>query len=473
MEPALKMLVERLLWPIPRVRFEAARGLAALIRNRNEGARYILLDWMSKRNLESEVILALGLIDGFDLGAHFKFSDIVASIKAPSYLSDYLLKKNFSGVHNLFPFRFEISPAGPAALSGDQKAWFGRYKHAAVPPIFENTLVKLQQMSGWPFLERWEHDWCWLQLTHPRPMPQRPWYFFGSDREAVGQLDIGQREIYASAYLRTLAHAALQGPMPHEEAERYSLVALTMNRGLADLQPIPRPTWSSGLVGSSQDTETLSHRLWIDAATEVGPRETPLSLNLVDWNSEAFLRIDASLAIGIPGFVSKQLVPSELRERLVGWSTGDFSENFHDDIIPISTQIDPPLIAAQAIFPRWPGRFHSDIFESVKLASPYVFGPSRMLCTEYEIRLESDSGIMSRCLHWYADWAPTVPRELGSTVCSLTTIAVEDLTRIARDRRIEVGLWAHVSRGKRPDTLSDFEVQVQQFWLPTAYPPRL
>ena len=89
------MLIERLLWPIPRVRWEAARSVANLIREEDEKAANALLNWLHVRRLESEVALGLGIIDAFCLADYFEFADVTNSIRAPSLLSDFLLKREF------------------------------------------------------------------------------------------------------------------------------------------------------------------------------------------------------------------------------------------------------------------------------------------------------------------------------------------------------------------------------------------
>ena len=81
--PALLMLLERLLWPVPRIRWEAARSLARLIREEDREAANGLLNWISARQLESEAILGLGIIDAFDLGAYFEFADVAKAVQAP------------------------------------------------------------------------------------------------------------------------------------------------------------------------------------------------------------------------------------------------------------------------------------------------------------------------------------------------------------------------------------------------------
>ena len=62
-DPTIPILLERLLWPVPRVRWEAARALARLIRQNNVEATRVLLDWISSRELESEAVLGLDIIE--------------------------------------------------------------------------------------------------------------------------------------------------------------------------------------------------------------------------------------------------------------------------------------------------------------------------------------------------------------------------------------------------------------------------
>ena len=183
--PALLMLLERLLWPAPRVRWEAARSLARLIREEDREAARGLLNWISARELESEAVLGLGIIDAFDLSTYFEFAEVSEAVRSPSHLSDWLLKRNFTDARGLTPIRYAVSPSEPAALPQSEEAWFDRYLKWAVPPIFSVVLTELQQSTGFPFLARWEHDWRWLQATHPRPAAEYPRFFSGGGRDRL------------------------------------------------------------------------------------------------------------------------------------------------------------------------------------------------------------------------------------------------------------------------------------------------
>ena len=261
------MLLERLLWPVPRVRWETGRSLAHLIREEDGGAAKALLNWISARGLESEVVLGLGIIDAFDLGAYFEFTDVSEAVRAPSHLSDCLLKRNFTDAIGLSPFRYAVSSSEPATLPQHEEAWFDRYRKSAVAPMFSGELTRLQEETGYPFRTRWEHDWRWFQATVPRPEAGYPYFFSGADRNRVGQFDFGQRELYVSAYLRTLAYFAICGSMPHHVAEHYAMLALTMNRGLANLEPIRRDRFGRGTfslvtLGAQRNSRRSSGRAW-------------------------------------------------------------------------------------------------------------------------------------------------------------------------------------------------------------------
>ena len=147
--PALRMLLERLLWPVPRVRWEVGRSLAHLIRETDGEAASGLLNWISARQLESEAVLGLGIIDAFDLGAYFEFADVLKAVRAPSHLSDWLLKRNFTDASDLIPSRYAISPSEPASgCLNTRKLGLTVIASRAVPPMF--SAVGLHSFNNRP-----------------------------------------------------------------------------------------------------------------------------------------------------------------------------------------------------------------------------------------------------------------------------------------------------------------------------------
>ena len=463
-EPALSMLLERLLWPVPRVRWEVGRSLARLIREEDSEAARGLLDWISARRLESEAVLGLGIIDAFDLGAHFKFAEVSEAVRAPSHLSDWLLKQNFADVHGLSTFRYKVSPPEPATLPRGEKAMFERYRKWAVPPIFSHELERLQELTRFPFLKRWEHDWRWLQATNPRPAAAYPYFFSHGDRDRAGQFDHGQRELYVSAYLRTLAFAAICGAIPHQGAEHYALLALTMNRGLADLEPVDRPEWTRNLLPCDAGiTHELARKLWEHAEDAAKPDEVLLALRVVDMDTEGFIKLDTTLTIGPTGFTAESAEADELSYLTVDQSPGRMT-----GLVGGSPRRQPPkrpLVMSQNVLPGYIGRTHLEVALNIRLASPDVFGTFATIhCDRSEIRLEAGADVFSRWVHWYANWEPTILPKFGSAVCSMTTVSKTHLDTLRALPGVEIARLVRVRRAFRPTSYQDYEVEEEDFW---------
>ena len=464
--PALRMLLERLLWPVPRVRWEAGRSLARLIREGDREAARALLDWIGARQLESEAVLGLGIIDAFDLSAHFEFAEVSKAVRAPSYLSDWLLKKNFTDVSGLTPFRYVVSPSEPATLTQIEEAWFDRYLTWAVPPMFSDVLTWLQQSTDFPFFARWEHDWRWLQATHPRPAAEYPYFFSDWDRTRRGQFDQGQRELYVSAYLRTLAFAATRG-MPNDLAERHAMLALTMNRGLADLEPIERPDWARiNLPCDTNRMKELAQKLWVNAEAAAKPCEAPIALKVVDFDNKGFIELDLTLIIGPSGFVDGPTEAKNLDVLVVNECAGEMAGSVGQDADIIPFPIEIPAAMAQGVQPKNIGRVHINMASDVRLASPYVFGqPANIQCGHSEIRLESGTNVLSRWVHWYADWEPTIFPELESDVCSMTTVSKSGLDKLRASCDAEIAQMLRIRWASRPEVYQEYEVKEEAYWV--------
>ena len=250
--------------------------LARLIRDGESAAADALLKWLRSRKLESDTLIGLGIIDAFDLSSFFDGDRVATAVSAPSIASDYLIRRNFEVASGLSPFRYQVSPGPRATLPSHQEAWFSQYKYQAVPPYFSLILAQLEDASEYPFLSRWEHDWRWIQATYPRPKPNP--FFFHREHE-TGQLDLGLTEVYRSSYLRTFAHAVLLHHITSDEAEGKALHTLTMNRGLADVEPIDRPSWARAPVPlSGHHTHRVVRELWASARAAAGPSEVPAAL---------------------------------------------------------------------------------------------------------------------------------------------------------------------------------------------------
>ena len=465
-DPTIRILLERLLWPVPRVRWEAARSLAFLIRQANVEAPGALLDWISSRQLESEAVLGLDIIEAFDLGSYFDFAQLAEAIQVPSHLSNLILKQNFPKATNLPIFRLGISPEEPARLSLEIDSWFERYRKWAVPLIFSDHIERLEKATGFPFMSRWKHEWRWLQAIHQRPSAEYPLYFSKGDRERLGQFDHAQRELFVSAYLRTLAYATTRGTLAPAEAERFSLLGLPFTRGLADLQPIERPDWTYDLASCPpEDTVQLADRLWHAATDLCHNGEIPIGLRTFEANKEGFVDFDIEMTLAPIGCNSTDSTGPIQYGRLVDdQSIGRFETRVGQyPIVPVGS-LDCTIALAEVFQPKYLGRAHIGMGTVIRLASPRVFGGSAdIVCDESEIRLDTAGQTISRWVHWYSDWEPVIFPELDPSVCSLVTVSKSTVEHIQQFVGTQLIRRTTVRRGVRSSSYGKYEVSSEVF----------
>ena len=464
--PALTLLTERLLWPIPRVRWEAARSLARLIRENETAASYALLNWIRNRRLESEASIGLSVIDAFNLCAFFDYVDLATSIQSPSLLSNFLLKKNFNDAGGLTGAFLTISPSLPARLSMQEESWFDKYCETAVPRLFKNNLEYLQQSTGFPLLDWWKHDWCSLQSSDFRPEVTHPSFFTGVNRNHQGRFNRGQRELYISAYLRTLAFAMMNG-LPFHRAEFYARYALPMNRGLADLEPVERPIWARHFPQYDfRRVKELAQELWESAKCNLRSGEDLLALRVIESGEYGFVDFDMVLVIGPRGFSSgppeaktqKDIWINEIPGEMAGTVDGSFDES----VIAITC----PTGMTQRICPEALGDVHIDMALNIRLASVNLFDTSAQVqCGPTDIRLETKSEVLSRWVHWYSDWEPMTHRDLISIVNSITTVSKSGLARLSASDSLEIARLVRVRRASKHEIDLDLEAETESFWL--------
>ena len=464
---ALELLFERLLWPVPRVRWEVCRSLAGLIRRGDRGARNGLLDWISTRRLESEVVLGVSLIDAFELRSYFDGAEVLRAIHAPSCLTDWLLRRNFTNIGPLSVFRYSVSPPEVATLTREEAAWFDRYRNSAVPPIFSNRLAHLEESTGFPFLRRWQHDWRWLQMTDSREAAEYPHFFAGVDRFRRGQFDLGQRELYVSAYLRTLHFALIQGILPLHVAESHALAALPMNRGLVDVEPHPTPAWTDKVsLDDTQDIRRQAESLWLNAESDTKVGERLLAMRLIDCTHLGFVEIKMDQVIGRHGFTKGPAKAMELDILMISKRPADVGGIVGDDSDRDVLRGRSPITIAQHICPTYIGRVHIGVANNIRLASPSILEmPVYVRCEPSGICLVNGSRVLSRWVHWYRNWTPVFFPELGSTVSSMTTILQDSLDRIHGSSHLETARLIRVRRALTGDGFSSYDVDSQAFWF--------
>ncbi|WP_439476959.1 hypothetical protein [Brevundimonas sp.] len=459
--PALDVLLTRLLWPVPRVRLEAARAIAGLIRSGNRNAGDGLLNWISERTYESETVLGLNIIEAFDLAPHFEFARVRDAVTAPSHLSDWILKANFHQEAGLFPFRYAYAPPGDAPLSDRIRATFSAFN--GVPQMFQSHLEHLEEMSSLPFLNRWRHEWEWLQVDDHRGMGD-PSYFFHGDREKTGQFDFQDRETYVSAYLRTLAFAAAEWGLPHDMAEQHSRAGLTLNRGLAGVEPISRPTWSDGIIPGDRDLKRLAADIWDAAASDVPDDDSLSALRAVEVVGSGYAvfefdRVTAATATFVEG-ASPSGRPWSYLANPARYEGGLYPGEDADEGKAAARKICSTTMVFDV------GRGSVELVTHVHMPSPRISAlPFSVDCASDHMDIRTDDEVIASWRHWYADWDPTSPREVRGLVGFATTVKSSVIERYCERHAVQQGVWCKVTWGAREYSYGEWKSQSAGIWI--------
>ena len=465
MEPSLGLLLERLLWPVPRIRWEAARALARLVRAGDDGALDALTGWTAKRTLESECLLGLGVIHAFDLAEFCPEDTARRMVSKPSLASDWMLRTVYDTHGRSAPFQYTVSPQTPAHLDQDATALFDRLKTIAVPPVFLDRLERLEGRFDFPFVDRWRHDWSWVCRSHGVKAPQPGFFLDSSGRKGV-TLHMPQGEMLVSAYLRTLAYAMHIGEIRTGQAEYHAMLALPMNRGLADLEPVECPGWSRNLLQRWRDSgHDLIEGIWAQAGRHIRPSETPAALHVVEANEKDFIEVDVGVVLGHGTLNTRQPV---VETRKFDWADAE-PGCMRGDIQLREGYVGPlvePTTLTCLVVPEHVGRIDAGVALEVKLAIlPLGWRRGRVHCDRNDVELLVDTDVVSRWHHWYSGWEPSKFNRLDNIVCNMTTVQRTWLLEYAKAFDLSATLAVHVRVGTREHTHQDHSVDVHGFWI--------
>jgi hypothetical protein len=465
---AFQLLTHRLEWPVVRVRCEAAYQLADAISDGAAAASDALLSWTAGRQLESEAAIGVSILDAFNLAPHFKADAVIAAVRAPSYLSDLLIRRNYPGAEKLFPSRYGYARTG-GTIDRDHRAYFDRNIGQVIARRYQSRLANLQKRSGLPFLQRWAEEWAWLQQTLDAPLSGRPDYVWaGGPRENASNVQVRQTEIYVSAYLRTLAYAVAEWRMPASFADDAALEALPFNRGLAGVRPVTRPGWAFNNLKARAKSglHTAAAHAWRRAEHAAEAGQKVLALQTTNHSETEFLSLSFRRVLSASAVAPSK--PSEVFDR-VPWAMVE------DDFAGMTGTLEPldgnepdaanflSVYVQPARFPR----FLTDLFpEGVELAHPRLFDePVAVVADDRALVLTAGGQPVSCWVHWYADWQPTHPRTIHRLGGGLTTINSRVLAQAIRKSGMVPMIYCQAIYGQRQHSYEEAKVEHETFWL--------
>lgn len=451
----LPFVLERLHWPVPRVRWESARALADLVQKGDEAVRGAMLAWNAKQYLESDAAILPSIIQAFNLSRYFSFDEVHHAIAAPSILSDTILAELYPNESNtLLAFRFDFT-ATPTVDPHAQRL-FEDGIGSLVPRIFHSLLSAEDRRTPFPFLAQWLGEWAALRQRYDQPYSDYPHFFFAGDRGSTGSLDVRQRAVFVSAFLRTLHRAQLQWGMPQRYASDLAGFALPFNAGLAPFDASDRPSWSANFreehaeLGAPQ----LARALWRRAAATSEPGFEPLALDVVDHDEHLAVRVRITRviaprgervanALAEPPWIETKGPPWELGGEL---PPGRLSRK-GDELQPLCVAVHAPMIA----------RSHIDLLAGrLLLADPLLAdGRAIVACAPDAVTLSDSRGELSRLALWYSDWSPIHPTDF-SFIGSLTSCRSDALTALRRSCDVSTPRLARVTVARREQTWESF-----------------
>ena len=464
-DTSIGFLLERLRWPLPRVRWEAARSISLLVRKEEDGVLNSLIEWTSNQVLESECLLGLSVIHAFELGDFCTEDAAKESVSRPSLVSDWMIKNVYHSHDRSGPFRYSISLPQDARIDRETAALFDRFNTVAIPPIFLHTVEMLEHTASFSFLERWRHDFEWICRSHDVRTPSVS-FFLHTGTGSGGTFHTPLGEMFISAYLRMLAYSIHIGRLRTDEAEHHALLALPLNRGLPTLKPRERPRWSRDLHRRWLKLgDTLIKDLWVQSKASVRDGEIPAALRFAEADDEDFIEIDIDLVVGQDTFQTRTSAAKSLSVEWVDADCGSMKGHIRLYEPELQT-LRTPLRSTCLVIPEHVGRIDATIALNVRLACIGLgLQHGRVSCNEDEIELKVRDDVVSRWCFWYADWEPWRYVKQSSDLSSVATVQRTWLRRTSDSLGLSFALLARVRTGKRANIHEDHAVDETSFWI--------
>jgi hypothetical protein len=458
-EHAMRVLINRLNWPVRLVRWQAAKEFAGLLSSPKRAlATRVFLDWMQSRQFETEVVAGMAVLMCTTPADLPSPEEVKQSAKMRSILADLLFQRIYGkplggwlGKHS-----------GPAPDGYQAEKYFEEHKGQAIPLILSSDFQRLQDEQDLPFQEQWAFEWHKVMDATNSPYSSYPYHFMNaSGREGVGgQFSQSQCNVYRSAFLRTLAFAVQRWDMPRNVAVIIATRCLPLSQGLHSLRPIVRPTWLEDVPEKcckpDSPLEELSRRLLKVNIGSSGMR--PVSLRIPISNAVADFG-----EISIESFyVTEDFKPKsdfvEDRTRMLVWPIADlvsFAGKLPEKTVD-QYRIDGTVGSCTPVCLNvWPSDFGfwQNDYLHLGFAFPAPYNFSRALWVESGkgyVDFSSDGKRVGYWKVWHDNWSPIHAKD-GHTRCGgLTELKTTVLCSTAATLGMKLAWHVKLSLWQRP-----------------------
>lgn len=448
---ALAFLFQRLKWPVPMSRWRTAREIRDLLNNRRtrSSATDALLKYLGQCKTESETCEVLTIVFLASPEARPAPAVLFPFIRCPSVLAEIILERTYGHGNGIGGWRQAHSGPSPADFRGD--SYFEEHKTAHVPPILLSNLSRLERASGRPFVQHWAYEWNTLCNKLGTRWTRYPNYFdnvLETRAGIIGQYWQRMREVYLSAYLRTIAFAVSEWGMPRRTAEGYCVEILPGVAGLFDIDPGTRPAWLSDLPERFCTPEIDFGPLVRELVQTARYRDMRLvSLRTpVASSVQKYAKLSLGAYLVTPDYrFSTDAIPDE-RLSLMSIADdlelkGPRPETTLEDV-SMEDEDSGAVAVCQLLMPIPFGSWQGDYLNTgLAVPATYITGDAGMTCTNEGINLISPEGtLVSQTSVWNDQWVPQYPKT-GSTRCGMAVMMNEGVLNVAQRKYERALAW--------------------------------
>lgn len=469
---ALSLLLSRLRWPLPLVRWRAAQGLCELLNapaTRSPCQEAILAALASADEAHSGALLTI--VAFAHPAARPARDEVVSAVARPSLLAEVLIERAY-GKGGLAWHDAHSGAPPPGFAPGH---FFESNRRVSVPGIFSSDLEKIERRHGLPIMKQWAFEWEAISERDRARGGSFPYHFIeagDAQAEVYASTRDGQSEAFLSAFLRTIAYAVDKWRMPVSYARYLALDAIPAIEGLFDLEPArPDP-----IIGEIDQLLGDARSTWADGLSAVFGRAglsdmVPVSLRLprsgMRFGSANFRAhiVSPDLANAIDIEPARAMAIAMRYETLAASGAlpntelAEVSAGSGDHLcVSICTQL--------LVLPVGYWANELAVLNCIDLPASCHLPPGASLdVTGGRMSIDIDGQMAASATCWLDHWEPVFPKD-GSTRVGAMTVMRRDLVDDLMARHSGRLIWSYdIRRWSRADTYGPYAGEVEKGFL--------